>query len=52
MNIRPYRDSDWPEWLRMSGALFPEHSPMEIATGMVETRDRHDAAVLVADRAD
>ncbi len=31
MDVRAYRDSDWPEWLRMSMALFPatadEHEP-------------------------
>ena len=52
MKIRPYRDEDWSEWLRMSVALFPEYAADELAKGMQEFRARSDADVFVVDRAD
>ena len=52
MKIRDYLDSDWPEWLRLSVALFPEHSPADIAAGMRESRARDDLEVFVAERPD
>src|SRR5205814_2922363 len=52
MNVRPYRDSDWDAYLRMSVALFPEHSPETLAPGMREFLTRGDGAVFVAERAD
>ena len=52
MKIRPYRDEDWSEWLRMSTALFPEGSKEDLAKGMQEFRARSDADVFVIDRGD
>jgi aminoglycoside 6'-N-acetyltransferase I len=52
MKIRAYRDADWPDWLRMSLALFPHHSAEELAAGMREFGGRLDAAVFVAERSD
>ncbi|MGH7621450.1 MAG: GNAT family N-acetyltransferase, partial [Gemmatimonadaceae bacterium] len=48
--VRPYQDSDWDEWLRMSGELFPNEPAGEIAAGMHAFRSRFDAAVFVAER--
>ena len=48
--IRPYRDADWDEWLRMSSALFPMHPAAELAEGMRDFRSRFDAQVFVAER--
>jgi len=52
MQVRAYRDADWPDWLRLSLALFPEHSAEEMEPGMREHRARTDAEVFVAERAD
>ena len=52
MNVRPDRDEDWSEWLRMSVALFPEYTALELAKGMKEFRGRSDADVFVVDRGD
>jgi len=52
VQIRAYRDSDWPAWLRLSLALFPEHSAEELESGMREHRARSDAEVFVAERED
>ena len=52
VQIRAYRDSDWPAWLRLSLALFPEHSADELESGMREHRARSDAEVFVAERED
>jgi aminoglycoside 6'-N-acetyltransferase I len=52
MKIRPYRDADWPEWLRLSLELFPHHSADELAEGMREFRTRSDADVFVLERSD
>src|SRR5438128_735056 len=49
MRIRPYRPSDWPEWLRMNRALFPalvEEDEAEMRAILA----RPDAAVLVLER--
>lgn len=51
MRIRPYEDADWPEWLRLSLALFPPHSADDLATGMRSFRSRDDADVFVVERA-
>jgi histidine triad (HIT) family protein len=50
VRVRPYQDSDWDEWLRMSGELFPNEPAGEIAAGMHAFRSRFDAAVFVAER--
>ncbi len=52
MKIREYRDSDWPEWLRLSQALFPPNSSAKLAPGMQAFRGRADADVFVAERED
>ena len=52
MIVRPYRDTDWPEWLRMSLALFPDESEASLTSGMRDTRARRDAEVFVIDRND
>jgi aminoglycoside 6'-N-acetyltransferase I len=52
MKIRPYRDEDWSEWLRMNVALFPEYAAEELAKGMQEFHARSDAGVFVVDRGD
>jgi len=52
MRIRPYTDADWPEWLRMSLALFPDEDPEEIERGMRDTRAKPRAAVFIAVRDD
>jgi histidine triad (HIT) family protein len=50
IRVRPYQDSDWDEWLRMSAELFPNEPAGEIAAGMHAFRSRFDAAVFVAER--
>ncbi|MFN2567119.1 MAG: hypothetical protein ABR499_19145 [Gemmatimonadaceae bacterium] len=52
MRIRPYADADWPEWLRMSLALFPDEPPEEIERGMRDTLANPRAAVFIAVRED
>ena len=52
MRIRPYTDTDWPDWLRMSLELFPDEPRDEIERGMRDTLANPDAAVLVAERGD
>ncbi len=52
MKIRAYRDTDWPDWLRMTRALFSEYSEEELVRGMREFRTRSDADVFVAERDD
>lgn len=52
MKIRPYRDEDWSEWLRMNVALFPDYPAEDLAKGMQECRGRSDADVFVLDRGD
>jgi len=52
MFVRPYRDHDWSEWLRMSRALFPDESEASLTSGMRDTRSRPDAEVFVVDRND
>jgi aminoglycoside 6'-N-acetyltransferase I len=52
MHVRPYRDTDWSEWLRMSRALFPQEGEAGHAAGMRDTRAREDAEVFVVDRGD
>ena len=52
MRVRPYRDADWSDWLRMSVALFPHYSAEDLADGMREFRERSDADVFVAERDD
>ena len=52
MRIRPYTDSDWRDWLRMSIALFPDQPREEIERGMRDTLGNTRAAVFIAVRAD
>jgi aminoglycoside 6'-N-acetyltransferase I len=52
VQIRAYRDADWPDWLRLSLALFPEYSTDVLEPGMREHRARSDAEVFVAERED
>ena len=49
MKIRSYDDKDWPAWLRMSLALFPEYTAEVLVPGMREFRARPDAEVFVAE---
>jgi len=51
-SVRPYRDADWDEWLRLGLALFPDQSREEAERGMREFIARDDAAVFVAVRRD
>ena len=50
MRVRAYRDGDWPEWLRMSLALFPGSSPADHESDMRLFRERDDAEVFVVER--
>ena len=52
MRVRAYRDADWPEWLRMNVALFPEYSADDLAKGMKEFRARGAGEVFIAERED
>ena len=52
MKIRAYDDKDWSAWLRMSVALFPEHTAEVLTPGMREFRARSDAEVFVAEDSD
>jgi aminoglycoside 6'-N-acetyltransferase I len=52
VHTRAYRDADWPEWLRLSLALFPEYSAEVLEPGMRDHRARSDAEVFVAERED
>jgi len=52
MHIRPFREPDFNDWLRMSAALFPEHTPAELAPWMREFRKRPDGEVFLAFRDD
>jgi len=52
MKIRAYDDKDWPAWLRMSLALFPEYPAEVLVPGMREFRARSDAEVFVAEDSD
>jgi aminoglycoside 6'-N-acetyltransferase I len=53
MIVRPYRDSDWAEWVRLEYALFPEaEADQGHAAWMRELLTRADAAVFIAERDD
>ena len=52
MRVRPYTDGDWPEWLRMSLALFPDSPSREIERAMREALATPHYAVLIATRDD
>ena len=52
MQIRAYHHDDWPAWLRMSVALFPDSEAEELATGMHEFLLQRDTALFVAERPD
>lgn len=52
MRIRAYTDADWPEWLRMAVALFPEIPVDNLAKGMMEFRETPDTEVFLAERDD
>ena len=50
MQIRRYRDDDWPEWLRMSLLLDPASPQEDHELDMHATLGREDAAVFVVER--
>lgn len=50
MKIRPYVDTDQPEWLRMRLELFPEHTADEHVPDMEEWLRGPNNGVLVAER--
>ena len=50
--VRPFRDTDWLEWLRMSVALFPDESVESLESGMRDFSKRSDAQVFIAERPD
>jgi aminoglycoside 6'-N-acetyltransferase I len=50
MKIRPYVDTDHPEWLRMRLELFPEHSAGDHLLDMEEWLSGPKNGVLVAER--
>ncbi len=52
MRVRPYAGADWPEWLRMSLALFADEPRDEIERGMRNTLANPRAAVFIAERED
>ena len=52
MKVRAYRDADWPEWLRMSVALFPDEDADEIARFMRQMSGRPDYQVFLVERQD
>jgi aminoglycoside 6'-N-acetyltransferase I len=51
MNVRPYRESDWAEWVRMELALFPDAAADE-ESWMRQLLTRADAAIFIAERDD
>ena len=51
-HVRPYRDSDWDEWLRMSLTLFPGSAPSELEPFMRQFGARQDSQVFIAERPD
>jgi aminoglycoside 6'-N-acetyltransferase I len=52
MLVCPFRESDFEEWTRLSAALFPEHTPTELAGWQREFLARTDAGVFIATRDD
>lgn len=52
MQVRPFRESDFNDWLRLSAALFPEHTSAELAPWMRQFRTREDGEVFIACRDD
>ena len=46
--VRAFQESDFSEWLRMSAALFPEHTRDELAPWMRKFRARADGEVFIA----
>ena len=50
LHVRPYADSDFNEWLRMSLALFPNTGPADHTSEFATFCARSDAAVFVLDR--
>jgi aminoglycoside 6'-N-acetyltransferase I len=50
--VRAFRESDFPEWLRMSAALFPEQTREELEPWMRKFRTREDGEVFIALRND
>ena len=50
--VRPLRDGDLAEWLRMSLALFPHTGPGDHEGDMRRLLAREDAAVFIAERPD
>lgn len=52
MRIRQIELGDWPAWRRMSAALLPDENPDEYEPEMRALIQRHDAAIIVAERPD
>lgn len=53
MNVRPYRESDWAEWVRMEYTLFSDAAGGSAEESwMRQLLARTDAAVFIAERAD
>ena len=52
MQIRPYRDADESELLRLNAALFPEHTIEDLKKWAREFRAQPDAQVFVIERPD
>ena len=50
LHVRAYQDSDWPEWLRLSRALFPGVSVDDDEGEMRDFRARRDTEVFVVAR--
>src|SRR5258706_544017 len=49
MKVRAYDDKDWPDWLRMSLALFANYADQDLVPWMREFRARSDAEIFVAE---
>ena len=52
MKIRRFADTDWNEWLRMSGSLFASEILQSDLEEMRRTLLREDAVVFVIERAE
>ncbi|MEP6508994.1 MAG: GNAT family N-acetyltransferase [Gemmatimonadales bacterium] len=50
LRVRRYRESDWPEWLRMARELFSEEDIENDIAEMREFLARVDGAIIVASR--
>src|SRR6185436_9675597 len=52
MKVRPVRESDWTEWLRLTRALFPQGPDSDYEPEMRLVLERDDAEVFVVERPD